>query len=127
MKLIRNFTTNQLEQALVLVEESLIDTPGEILFGALEFGALEGDALVGIAAIEDSDLGGIMTLIVDPNFQGQGIGDKLLQALIKEGKKKGWEFIESTPVHPATKALMRKYKFENYAGDVGRYWFNSDE
>src|SRR5271166_2475954 len=68
-----------------LIEDALLETGNQVPILAV----LDGDQALGAVWCEED--GGFFTLVVDPKHQDQGIGRKLLEALVKYGKKEKWE------------------------------------
>lgn len=90
-------------------KEAVIDAGGQIFF------ALDGDAVAGTVAMipfgeESFEL---TKMVVDPEFRGRGIGDKLMEACIEFGRNSGRASIilESNTKQAAAIQLYRKFGF----------------
>lgn len=94
-----------------LVENSYI----ELFDQNYEFIALDGDKPVGLITCESG--GGELSVIVDPGYHGQGIGENLVKKLIGKAKKKGYEFLLAVPVSTPSRNLFKKLGFEPRGGD----------
>ncbi|MGN0452996.1 MAG: ribosomal protein S18-alanine N-acetyltransferase [Ruminococcus sp.] len=83
------------------------------------FGAFYEDRLVGFAVLEwVLDEGSLTNIAVDSDFRRQGIGEKLMEALINEAEEKKLAFItlEVRATNTPAIALYKKFGFE----EVGR-------
>ena len=65
----------------------------------------------------------LIRIVVDPAFQGQGIGGQLLDRTLKEGKQS--VFLEVAMGNAAAIALYRRRGFE-FAGEIRQFYSNGE-
>lgn len=100
---------NHDKEVLLNPQSYIIDKGGFIFF------IQEQHKLIGTAALMNEPHGWELSkMAIDPNYQGQGLGQKLLTHCIKFAKNKGWDSImlySNTKLKPALH-LYHKNKFK---------------
>ena len=87
--------------------------------------ACDGERIIGMASLYvmqkiDGRTSHIEDVVVSSEYRGQGIGEKLMQALIKKAREDGLHEIELTsrPSRVAARALYEKLGFQKSETDV---------
>lgn len=104
-------------------DREILDDPAGAIIGAGGeiFFALVGDEAAGTVALipmGENDLE-LTKMAVSPEFRGQGIGDRLMEACIEHGRKAGRRalVLESNTKQEAAIGLYRKFGFVEIALD----------
>ncbi|MEK7649522.1 MAG: GNAT family N-acetyltransferase [Patescibacteria group bacterium] len=85
-------------------------------------GAYDGEVLIGMATLSfyTKLLGRVFVIedvVVDPEYRGQGIGTRLVEALIREARECGADFIDVSTRHPEAITLYEKLGFKKKDAD----------
>lgn len=86
---------------------------------AIWLAALDGDTLAGYMGVQfGPDGGDIMTIATAPEFRGQGVGKKLISAMVEMLKEKELQWL-TLEVRPSNTAAVGLYKALGFR-EVGR-------
>jgi len=85
-------------------------------------GAYDGEVLVGMATLSfyAKLLGRVFIIedvVVDPEYRGQGVGTRLVEALIREARDLGADYIDVSTRHPEAITLYEKLGFKKKDAD----------
>lgn len=94
-----------LHEVFDLEVDAGIDTSGQLV----EFIATIGGKVVGAIYCEPD--GGYLSVMVDKDHQGKGIGDKLVKALKRKAKEKKYSKLIAVPIIDASRSLFMKNDF----------------
>ncbi len=98
----------------------MLATPNVILLTVQDEGAVIGMATLHITPTIEDCIGHVDDVVVSSAYRGQGLGEKLMRALIEAAKKRGVSSLHLTsrPARVAAQALYMKVGFKKRETDV---------